>query len=337
MRRTYRFGSHIVQKIEQIGLYWLYRWLGYLLPAITAGLGVWIGISAASTDNWPDTLLIILFTTALLLAAFLRYLADCELASVQKRYGDLNHNMAGNISAVIRLIRDRLARNVTPTQVHERCAALRSGILRTIVDMTSATLHAEPVRISANWMAVVGNKMLRLKDFALHTIGRQHLDLPLDGDRVGAVVAFHEHEACLVKDTKAKEVADWFRADAPYRCILSVPVIVDGEVLGIVNIDSTKHEDLSFGLAGDVVDGSITRENQIVRFVISENQHTLSVHYVGKDILPDTFQDGSQAVVEGDYDPDGIFRATHIQAKCASKYEAEYELKKAENIKKAGV
>ncbi len=257
MRRTYRFGSHIVQKIEQIGLYWLYRWLGYLLPAITAGLGVWIGISAASTGNWPDTLPIILFAVALLLAALLRYLADCELASVRERYGDLNRNMAGNIGAVIRLIRDRLARNVTPTQVRERCAALRSGILRTIVDMTSATLRAEPVRISANWMAVVDNnkRTLRLKDFALNTIGREYTNLPLDGDRVGAVVAFHEHEACLVKDTKAKEVAGWFRADAPYRCILSVPVIVDGEVLGIVNIDSTKREDLNFGLAGDVVDG----------------------------------------------------------------------------------
>jgi cytochrome c-type biogenesis protein CcmE len=38
--------------------------------------------------------------------------------------------------------------------------------------------------------------------------------------------------------------------------------------------------------------------------------------------LPDTFVDNSQALVEGRPAPDGRFVAEHVQAKCASKYEA---------------
>ena len=42
--------------------------------------------------------------------------------------------------------------------------------------------------------------------------------------------------------------------------------------------------------------------------------------YVGTDTLPDTFKDGAQAIVDGDYQANGDFRADKIQAKCASKY-----------------
>jgi cytochrome c-type biogenesis protein CcmE len=38
--------------------------------------------------------------------------------------------------------------------------------------------------------------------------------------------------------------------------------------------------------------------------------------------LPDTFVDKSQALVEGSLENDGSFVAEHVQAKCASKYEA---------------
>jgi cytochrome c-type biogenesis protein CcmE len=38
--------------------------------------------------------------------------------------------------------------------------------------------------------------------------------------------------------------------------------------------------------------------------------------------LPDTFKDKSQALVEGRPGADGRFVAEHVQAKCASKYEA---------------
>ena len=78
-------------------------------------------------------------------------------------------------------------------------------------------------------------------------------------------------------------------------------------------------------VAGDVMDGSIDRSKSPMEFVIANQGKTLKVQYVGKDVLPDTFKDGCKAVVEGNILQGGVFQARHIEAKCASKYEAEYE------------
>jgi len=78
-------------------------------------------------------------------------------------------------------------------------------------------------------------------------------------------------------------------------------------------------------VAGDIVEGSIDRSRTPMEFVISTRGKSLRVRYVGTDVIPDTFKDGSQAVVEGSVAPDGVFQARHVEAKCASKYEAEYE------------
>ncbi len=78
-------------------------------------------------------------------------------------------------------------------------------------------------------------------------------------------------------------------------------------------------------VAGDVVEGSIDRSKTPMEFVISNHGKSLRVRYVGSDIIPDTFTDGSMAVVEGSIAEDGVFQARRIEAKCASKYEAEYE------------
>jgi hypothetical protein len=50
--------------------------------------------------------------------------------------------------------------------------------------------------------------------------------------------------------------------------------------------------------------------------------HTLQVSYQGVEPPPDTFKDGSQALAMGTYGRDGVFHATELQAKCASKYAA---------------
>ena len=49
----------------------------------------------------------------------------------------------------------------------------------------------------------------------------------------------------------------------------------------------------------------------------------LNVVYVGTDPLPDTFKDGAQALADGRLGDDGCFRASEVQAKCASKYMAK--------------
>jgi cytochrome c-type biogenesis protein CcmE len=81
--------------------------------------------------------------------------------------------------------------------------------------------------------------------------------------------------------------------------------------------------------------GSIVRNGAEVSFVIHQDPNkreqdgmALKVVYKGIDPLPDTFKDDAQALADGKLGPDGVFQASKIQAKCASKYEAKPQLKK---------
>ena len=77
-------------------------------------------------------------------------------------------------------------------------------------------------------------------------------------------------------------------------------------------------------VGGDVEQGSIIRDGKLVRFTITQDTvNKLKVVYDGTDPLPDTFRDGAQALADGKMMSDGTFRASKIQAKCASKYEAK--------------
>jgi cytochrome c-type biogenesis protein CcmE len=76
-------------------------------------------------------------------------------------------------------------------------------------------------------------------------------------------------------------------------------------------------------VAGDVESGSIRRKGGEVVFTLIQENKRLKVAYAGSDPLPDTFRDGAQALADGKLGHDGVFRASKIQAKCASKYEAK--------------
>src|ERR1700722_11177003 len=75
-------------------------------------------------------------------------------------------------------------------------------------------------------------------------------------------------------------------------------------------------------VSGNVRNGSIPHPDGHVNFVLEEEGKQLTVSYVGRDPLPDTFKDGAQALVEGQIAPNGQFTADQVQAKCASKYQA---------------
>ena len=75
-------------------------------------------------------------------------------------------------------------------------------------------------------------------------------------------------------------------------------------------------------VSGNVRTGSIEHGVGRTDFVLEEQGKSLPVSYIGSDPLPDTFVDKSQALVEGRPGADGSFVAEHVQAKCASKYEA---------------
>jgi cytochrome c-type biogenesis protein CcmE len=76
-------------------------------------------------------------------------------------------------------------------------------------------------------------------------------------------------------------------------------------------------------VAGAVRPGSIVKSAVGVSFVLHQGLQTLNIIYKGTDPLPDTFRDNAEAVADGRLGSDGVFEATKIQAKCASKYESK--------------
>jgi cytochrome c-type biogenesis protein CcmE len=76
-------------------------------------------------------------------------------------------------------------------------------------------------------------------------------------------------------------------------------------------------------VGGDVTADPVRREGNNVYFTLAQKDLRLNVVYSGIDPLPDTFKVGAQALADGKLGPDGVFHATKIQAKCASKYEAK--------------
>ena len=97
------------------------------------------------------------------------------------------------------------------------------------------------------------------------------------------------------------------------------------ELLAMGNKAYTRH----LRVDGFVVPGSIVRSGPNVDFVIDEYEshaagaasgRMLRVSYKGMEPPPDTFKDDSEAVADGKFGRDGVFHATELQAKCASKY-----------------
>lgn len=88
------------------------------------------------------------------------------------------------------------------------------------------------------------------------------------------------------------------------------------ELQGMGNKAYTRH----LRVAGNVAPGSIQLSGSNARFVLIEEGRTLRVNYEGEDPPPDTFKDNAQALAVGTLGRDGVFHATQLQAKCASKY-----------------
>ena len=85
-------------------------------------------------------------------------------------------------------------------------------------------------------------------------------------------------------------------------------------------------ENIRLQMGGNVVEGSIQWDKFRHRptFLVAEGGKTLTVRYVGNNMVPDTFKDGSPVVLEGRYVVgEGVFAAEVIMAKCPSKYEGQ--------------
>lgn len=117
--------------------------------------------------------------------------------------------------------------------------------------------------------------------------------------------------------------------------VASVIILATVAYLAVTSIGSTKQYYVTIGelqglgdkaytrhlrVAGNVAPGSIKRQGMMVNFALMEQGKTLQVAYQGSEPPPDTFKDDSQALAVGTYGHDGVFHATELQAKCASKY-----------------
>jgi cytochrome c-type biogenesis protein CcmE len=76
-------------------------------------------------------------------------------------------------------------------------------------------------------------------------------------------------------------------------------------------------------VSGKVVADSVHSEtdSHSLSFSLDAEGKDLPVVYEG--IVPDTFRNDSDVVVEGRFDPSGVFQASTILTKCPSKYEPQ--------------
>lgn len=106
----------------------------------------------------------------------------------------------------------------------------------------------------------------------------------------------------------------------------------------------TKAYSSQIRVEGFVKPGSIVQDGPNVTFVMNEYEshapnassgRLLKVVYKGSEPPPDTFKDDAMAVAGGTYGHDGVFHASLLQAKCASKYAPSQPLHPGEPAKPA--
>jgi len=86
----------------------------------------------------------------------------------------------------------------------------------------------------------------------------------------------------------------------------------------------------TFRAGGMVKEGSLVREGNQVRFVITDTAQDMPVSYVG--LLPDLFKEGKGVVAQGKLGDDGVFVANEVLAKHDENYmppEAQHALDQA--------
>ena len=81
----------------------------------------------------------------------------------------------------------------------------------------------------------------------------------------------------------------------------------------------------AYRLGGMVAPGSVRWEPRTLAltFTLSDGRATVPVHHKGAP--PDLFGENRGAVVEGSWNAEGYFRATHIMAKHSEEYKAPHD------------
>jgi cytochrome c-type biogenesis protein CcmE len=122
------------------------------------------------------------------------------------------------------------------------------------------------------------------------------------------------------------------------RLLVATSVIVIVFVIGVVvlvqregayyrqvsEVRAGQYDGKNVKVGGRVVDGTISRDADGVRFAIQDltgRPDTVGVTYGGQ--MPTTFGDGVDVVVVGEYSAAGTITADQLQTKCPSKYKGK--------------
>ncbi|MBK8230097.1 MAG: cytochrome c maturation protein CcmE [Candidatus Eisenbacteria bacterium] len=85
-------------------------------------------------------------------------------------------------------------------------------------------------------------------------------------------------------------------------------------------LSKPRGEDLKgIRVIGKVVEGTIQRQDFQLAFEMTDGEKAIPVAYNG--VVPDTFGEKGEVVVEGKFLSSGTFEANFLMAKCPSKYE----------------
>ncbi|MEM9459899.1 MAG: cytochrome c maturation protein CcmE [Myxococcota bacterium] len=96
------------------------------------------------------------------------------------------------------------------------------------------------------------------------------------------------------------------------------------QVVEKMEADPAHFEGRTIKVHGLVVEGSIKKSKSTgdYRFRVAHGGETIDVHFT--NIPPDTFQEGGEVVLTGQFAPGGqTFESEEMSAKCPSKYENE--------------
>jgi cytochrome c-type biogenesis protein CcmE len=139
-------------------------------------------------------------------------------------------------------------------------------------------------------------------------------------------------------DAVGKKLAAGVRMKRKYRFMAGGAVIV--AVVGLLLLTSMRSSTVYYLTVDELtsqvppiygervrVAGQVDRDSvdwviggSSLEFDMVEGEQALPVTYEG--IVPDAFAQSDAVVVEGEYSPDGVFRADTLVVQCPSKYEA---------------
>jgi len=99
------------------------------------------------------------------------------------------------------------------------------------------------------------------------------------------------------------------------------------EMMAKVAEDASFHQ-IGLKVSGRVVPGSYSQGSDDFEHmfeVMDLEDESVRFPVVFRDVLPDTFNDEAEVVLEGRYGDDGVFEAATVLTKCGSRYEATPE------------